>query len=775
MNKLTISTDNVLFPTNDLWGIFFEDINHAADGGLYPEMIRNRSFEFCEIDNPEYTHLTAWEQRGEGKIYTEDTYPLNDKNTNYLVLEPCGKSVSAVNLGFNTGLCLKQGESYNFSAFFRSENSAKILVTIESKDKDIYEELTFSANEEWTKYTASFKSSVTDYSARLAISVSGNSRAYAEIVSLMPAKTFKGHGLREDLAQLLADLKPKFLRFPGGCLTHDGSLNKDDRNALYRWVNTVGSIEDRPPRRNNWGYNQTAGLGFYEYFLLCEDIGAKPLPIISGAWNPHKHEGAAIEDLGEWIDEALALIEFANGGKNSRWGALRAEMGHEEPFGLEYIGVGNEEIAGGFFDRYPYFHKAIKERYPYMKIIGTSGPWANGYDFEYGWNEAKKNKSDLVDEHYYMTPEWFMENIDRYENYDRKGPKAFIGEYASWGNSYKNALAEACFMTAVENNADAVGLACYAPLFANVDYVNWTPDMIWFDNHRSYATVNYYVQKMFMTNQADYVVECNIESELANIPMPLAAIEGRVALGATRTTAEYYDIQIDGSVDFEIASTENGSWTNENGVFIQNDKKAVNSKMTFAPFMKDTKLTLKAKKTGGKEGLRIYFGIRNDENCYYWDIGGWNNDVSSINKVTNGAFSCIEPGEHIMIEDGREYSICLEARDNHILCSIDGKLYHDITEKAGAIRPIYCTCGIKDGNTVIKAANYRNEPYETEILLDRDVSEIEIEELCSDDLEAMNSFDEPEKLKPANKSIRADGHSFRYTFPPSSVTVMVIK
>ena len=254
------------------------------------------------------------------------------------------------------------------------------------------------------------------------------------------------------------------MRFPGGCLVHDGSLNPEDRNSMYRWKNTIGPVEERPARRNSWGYNQSLGLGFFEYFQFCEDIGAKPLPVLPGGYDPHHQRIVPLNELQPWIQDALDLIEFANGTPEAEWGGIRARMGHEAPFGLEYIGIGNEEVGDAFFERYPFFHRAVREKYPEIKIIGTAGPFSAGSEYEKGWKCAKEYGSDLVDEHYYHTPEWFLANHHRYDNFRAQDPKVFLGEYASWGNTWYNALAEASFMLGLERNAKAVGLACYAPM-----------------------------------------------------------------------------------------------------------------------------------------------------------------------------------------------------------------------------------------------------------------------------------------------------------------------
>lgn len=772
MNTLKLDTKTKLFPTNDLWGIFFEDLNHAADGGLYPEMVQNRAFEFCEIDNSSYTPMTAWEKRGAGKIHIDAEKPINSVNTHYAVMEASDGALSLVNSGFNSGMSYELDKKYNYSVFARG-TAGKITLAFEDSSGNAYASEEIAITDTWAKYEGSFISPVTDNSGRLSLTITEGT-ACVTMVSLMPNDTFMGHGLRRDLSERLAEMKPKFMRFPGGCLTHDGSMNKNDRDSLYRWTNTIGAVEERPPRRNNWGYNQTAGLGFYEYFVFCEDIGAKAIPVVSGGWNPHSHSGVELSEIGEFVDETLALIEFANGSTDSEWGSIRAKMGHEEPFNLEYIAIGNEEVADGFFDRYPYFHKAIRAKYPDIKIIGTSGPWADGYDFEYGWNDARKHGTDIVDEHYYMHTDWFFRNMDRYKSYDRKDPKVFIGEFASWGNKYRNALTEACYMTAVENNADVVSLACYAPLFANADYVNWEPDMIWFDNHRSYVTPNYHVQKMFMTNQPEYVIKTEEESDLEPISLGLSAASGRAGVSLARTAAEFYDVTIDGEAQTEIYAANRAEWESSGGKFAFNDKTTQPSSIFFPKSSDNAKIRMKAKKLSGVEGFRIIFGAKNSSDYYFWEIGGWTNSVSAICKMNGPKSATVTVGGHVTVEADHEYDICIEVIGNRYICTLDGEVMHDFCEKAGEIKPIYYTAGITGDTAILKAANYRDSDYTAEIVLDKEVSTVKITELFAEDLDAENSFESPANIAPTEKSMTVTGNSFKYTFKKQSVTVLEI-
>lgn len=520
--KISINTLKKGEPLGDLFGIFFEDLNHAGDGGLYGELIQNRAFEYNTVDNQAFHALTAWEIIGnEEDIELEiaSQNPVNKKNPHYLAmhLKSSGVKAGIQNLGFNTGIPLKKDVTYLFSCYAKSsqETDISLEVSFKSREGKNYLSKDFKINTEWEKYELELTAPCTDNMGRLALTTDKEGDIYLDFVSLFPKDTFLGrkNGLRKDIAQMLADMRPKFLRFPGGCLVHCGTLHAEDRDSMYRWKNTIGPVEGRPARRATWGYNQSFGLGFFEYFQLCEDIGAKAIPVIPGGFNPHEGKAAPLEEMQEWIDEALDLIEFANGDIHTKWGAIRAEMGHDKPFELEYLGIGNEEQGEEFFKRYAIIHRAVKEKYPEIKLINTSGPFCEGGDYEAGWKSAREEKSDFVDEHYYQAPEWFLANHYRYDTFVKEDPKVFLGEYASCSNSYYSALAEASYMIGLERNAHAVGLACYAPLLCNADYVNWKPDLIWFNNHEVFGSASYYVQKLFMNHQGDYQLECRASDE----------------------------------------------------------------------------------------------------------------------------------------------------------------------------------------------------------------------------------------------------------------------
>ncbi len=490
-----------------MYGIFFEDINFGADGGLYAEMVQNRSFEFP-------TRLMGW--NAFGNVQVGEVRPAFDRNPHYVVLGDSGhieKRTGLENRGF-FGMGFKKGMRYDFSVYARLHDGgsapARIRVELVNADNNIItrQRITIDSRE-WKKYTASLTSDVTEHKGLMRIFLETAEGVDLDHVSLFPSDNW--NGLRADLVKALADLHPGIFRFPGGCI-----VEGTDLNTRYQWKNSVGQVENRPLNENRWNYTfahrmypnyfQTYGLGFYEFFILSEEIGAEPLPVVSCGLacqfqNKTDDAHVAVDDLQPYIDDALDLIEFANGSTDTKWGKLRADMGHPAPFNLKQIGVGNEQWGELYPPRLEKFVKAIRARYPDIKICGTSGPSADGNDFDYGWKEMKRLKVDLVDEHYYKPPQWFLDNAGRYDNYDRKGPKVFAGEYAAHGdgeyNNWEAALSEAAFMTGLERNADVVWQATYAPLFAHVEGWQWKPDLIWFDNLQVARSANWYVQMLY--------------------------------------------------------------------------------------------------------------------------------------------------------------------------------------------------------------------------------------------------------------------------------------
>lgn len=519
----------------DLVGIFFEDLNWAADGGLYAELVRNRSFEFSAEDHAGWNDLTGWDfverDGGAGSVVIKSDSPLNNNNPHYAVLG-LEKNVGAAgirNSGFD-GIPVETGEKYNFSVFARqlAGPGGPLVVRLETKSGDLLAEAKLpSPDSAWMKYQAVLSPTNTDADARLVLLTTGEGQVGVDMVSLFPQKTFHNHpnGLRADLAQVIADLHPKFMRFPGGCLVHGDGLDN-----IYQWKNTIGPVEQRKGQRDIWGYHQSVGLGFYEYFQFCEDIGAKPLPVVAAGvccqnsgesvtkvWEQGQR-GLAMSDMPAYIQNVLDLIEWANGPANSPWGARRAAAGHPAPFHLQYLGIGNEDKQTEIFrERFKMIYDAVKAKHPEITVIGTVGPRPNDEDYRAGWKFANELQLPMVDEHYYESPEWFLASLHRYDTYDRTKSKVYVGEYASRGNSLFNALAEAAYLTSLERNGDVVRFASYAPLLCKEGHANWRPDLIYFDNTRILRSANYYVQQMFGQNGGDEYYPASLAPALTSL------------------------------------------------------------------------------------------------------------------------------------------------------------------------------------------------------------------------------------------------------------------
>ncbi len=515
-----------------MWGLFFEDINMGGDGGVYAELVKNRSFEF---DTPMMGWKEIKEGGAEGSVLVYNIGEKNPANRRYarVKVKSDNGRYGISNEGFR-GMGVKEGKQYDFSVMARQQNGSNFTLTLElvnESGQKIGTATVTPEGTEWKKYTASFTASATEPKATLNLWTKGKGEIDIDMVSLFPKETWKGRpgGLRADMIQLLADMNPGFLRFPGGCIVEGRTL--DER---YEWKKTIGPVEDRDLIVNRWNtefdhrltpdYYQSFGLGFYEYFLTAEDIGAEPIPILNAGMACQFNTGEVVpmDQLEPYIQDALDLIEFANGPADSEWGKKRAEMGHPKPFNMKYLGVGNEQWGEQYIERFDAFEKVLKEKHPEITLVTTTGPFPAGDRFDYLNKELRDRNVELIDEHYYNTPEWFQQNATRYDSYDRNGPKIFAGEYAAQSvaiaspdnkNNWLTAMSEAAFMTGLERNAEVVVMASYAPLFAHAEGWQWTPDMIWVDNLKAQGTPNYYVQKLFSTNAGTHVVPMLLDNK----------------------------------------------------------------------------------------------------------------------------------------------------------------------------------------------------------------------------------------------------------------------
>ncbi|MCR5819577.1 MAG: alpha-L-arabinofuranosidase [Bacteroidaceae bacterium] len=528
--KVNIDINNSKPISDKLIGIFFEDINYSADGGLYAELIQNRDFEYNEEEGgkePNWTASNSWKLEGEGATFTISTEsPIHPNQAHYAVLDVVKPGACLTNDGFD-GIRVCKGEKYDVSIFTRllSGKGGKLRLVLRNGDKIIGETSISSANRDWARKTAVIKANEDAENACLSIIPTKQSKLAFDIVSLFPQKTYKNrkNGLRRDLADALEQLKPRFMRFPGGCVTHGDGLEN-----IYHWKETIGPIETRKGARNIWGYHQTRGLGFYEFFLMCEDMGMEPLPVLaagvpcqnSSRGGGGQQGGIPMEKMGEYIQDLLDLIEWANGDpKTNKWAKMRAEAGHPKPFNLHYLGIGNEDlISETFTERYLMIIKAVKAKYPNIQICGTAGPFYEGSDYEQGWRLAKDNAIDMIDEHYYVSPGWYFNHQDFYDNYDRSASKVYLGEYASHGQGRKltmeTALTCAMHICNLERNGDIVSMSSYAPLLAKANHTQWNPDLIYFDNGKVTLTTDYYTQMLHGQHSGDRYVDCSLSLEI---------------------------------------------------------------------------------------------------------------------------------------------------------------------------------------------------------------------------------------------------------------------
>jgi alpha-L-arabinofuranosidase len=752
-----------------LYGIFFEEINHAGDGGLYAELVRNRSFE--DADTPQ-----AWTVEGDGaRIAIDTAHPLHPRNPRSLRWEIAGRA-SLVNEGY-WGIAVQRGKRYRFTMYARCDGQFRgaLTVSLQSADGQVYAQRTLRGfGKDWKPFSATLTANGTDPKARLVLTANGDGALWLDMVSLMPVDTFKRrpNGLRADLAQMLVALKPSFVRFPGGCFVEGDRM----QNAL-RWRNTLGDVAERPARWCVWNYTSTQGLGLHEYLLMCEDLGAEPMLVVNCGMACQYRNGDHIplDELDEWIEDALAAIEYAIGPPTSKWGALRAKNGHPEPFPLRFVSIGNENWGPIYEERYARFYDAIKARYPQIQLIATA--------------PVKSRPIDILDEHYYSTPEWFILNANLYDRYDRTGPKILVGEYAvtakcGTGN-LRAAIAEAAFMTGIERNADIVVMAAYAPLFVNVNDRTWNPDLIGFDSARCYGTPSYYVQQLFSVYRGTHALPTRVQSPNALTD----AVRGAVGLGTWETQAEFRNLKVVSAqgetlfaADFVQGAagwrTIRGAWQATEGGYRQTelaqDCRAVAGDSNWT----DYTITLQARKLGGAEGFLILFRVRDDQNWYWWNIGGWGNTRHAVERSIGGSKMLACPQVAGSIETGRWYDIRIEVQGARIRCYLDGQLIHDFED--APMPALYAVASRREPSreVILKVVNVSDRPQETEVRLQGArglVSRAKVITLTSDSPDAENSLEHPTRVAPVERTLEGVAPSFRYTFPPHSLTVMVLK
>ena len=769
--KLTVQVDKPGAKISPmLWGIFFEDINHSADGGIYAELVRNRSFE--DSDKPEHWSLVTGGS-AKADITIDHSHPLNPLNRRSLrwhITGEGGGKVSVVNNGY-WGMAITKDAEYRFSMTARCGDgfNGPLTVAIESESGETLAQGTIEGvGDNWKTFMLELRASNTEPQARLVISTAQKGTLWLDMVSLFPKKTWKDHGLRVDLAEMLAGLKPSFVRFPGGCW-----VEGNDMAHMYHWKNTIGDIAHRQPLWNLWQYHATHGLGFHEYLQMCEDLGAEPLFVINCGMS--HSENVPMDQMGQWVQDALDAIEYANGPTNTVWGDLRAKNGHPASFNLKYIEIGNENGGPAYQERYALFYDAVKTRYPQIMLIADV--------------RTDRRPEDIVDEHYYSSPEFFIQQADRYDKYDRKGPKIYVGEYAvtqgcGQGN-LRGAVGEAAFMTGMERNSDVVIMASYAPLFVNVNYRKWNPDLINFDSSRVYGIPSYYVQKMFSENRGDAVLPVTIEFS----PTPVVEAKcGRIGLGTWLTQAEYKNIRVtrgnqllfvsDFTKSAEDWKAISGNWQVKEGAYRQTTSLENTQAHAGNASWSDYTVNLKARKLGGAEGFLIMFHVKDEQNWVWWNLGGWGNREHGIELCENGAKSSL--GNHVpgRIETDRWYDIRVELNSGNIRCYLDGHFIHDVNYPQ--VKPLYaCASHAKTpGEVILKVVNVSKNEQPTDIRLNG-VTNVHgpanVIVLTSEKPTDENSLTELIKVAPVTKTLDVGEPSFRHVFPGNSVTVIRLK
>jgi len=748
-----------------LYGIFFEDINCSADGGLYAERVRNRNFE--DSSKPDHWSVIS-SGLADIDLSIDTTQPVTPKNLRSLKVEvrkPGSGRAGVVNQGF-WGMSVVRGENYRLSLFARGGEGfgGPLNISLESGDGFVYAQTNVTAvTPAWKACQFLLTAKDTDRQARLVISTTNAGTFWLDMVSLFPQETWhqRPNGLRPDLAEMLRGLKPSFVRFPGGCW-----VEGDTMSQAYRWKQTIGDISERRTQHNIWQYEATHGLGYHEYLQLCEDLGAEPLFVINCGMS-HK-ENVPLDKMQEFVQDALDAIEYANGPLTSNWGALRSQQGHPAPFNLKYVEIGNENGGQAYHERYALFHDAIKAKYPEMRLLANE--WTGRLD---------SRPIEIVDEHYYSTPEFFINNAGKYDTYDRAGRKVYVGEYAvtqgcGQGN-LRAAVGEAAFMTGMERNSDVVLMASYAPLFAHVNYKKWNPDLINFDSSRAYGLPSYYVQKMFSENRGEVVLPITIDApEVAP-----TAKAGAIGVGTWRTEAEFKDIKVQRGSEVLFASDftkdaqgwrlHGGDWSVRDGVLHQ---KAVDENVR--AMAGDQKwsgytYTLKARKLSGDEGFLIPFLVQNENAKCWWNIGGWGNSRHAIEM--DGVIGNEVAGH---VETGRWYDIRIELDGAKIRCYLDNKLVHDA--EFPRTKPLYAAASQAKGGreVILKIVNVSTTAQDTEIKLNgaKAASTATAIVLTSGHPEDENTLDEPAKVAPVTSQVTCSGSTLRHGFPPNSVTVL---
>ncbi len=828
MSALSISLQDPKAISDDLYGLFLEDINFAVDAGLYAELIKNRSFEYGSLASNGHKH--GWGLTSSKAVTLEildgtaDRSWLNENNPHYARLTSTGSTMEGIyNVGYLDGLAVTAGEGYTASLFARGK--AVLAVSLEdAKGTQLAAQQIAVDAAEWTKYTVTLTPNATlARGLRFVVRMAAGS-VELDMISLMPQDTFMGLPIRKDIGEALKALNPAFLRFPGGC-----AIEGKTEESMYNWKDSIGNgipftvngenaVGDPATRvqtldlwHNNdrYPYYCTYGIGFYEYFLLCEALDCFPIPIVNaGMTCPIQSPNYTVYPIGsqefrQCLQDALDLVEFCRGGADTTWGAIRIAMGHPEPFELPYLGIGNEQWQSEYHDHYAEFVRAFEqaaeenpEIYGDVKLIVANGPASGSTE---GWTYVNRNPDSitaLVDEHYYEPASWFLTNTHRYDSYARDGVKVFLGEYASKTNTMLSALAEAAFMTGLERNGDIVELACYAPLFGNATQNQWLPDMLFFSNDSLYRTPNYYVQQLFACNSGNQYLEGTLDYVPGDDGEQ--GLRGGIGLGSWMTSVAYDDLKVvdeNGNILFaddfsdpaafaEKYNVHTGTWKVENGALVQKntgapaDSNTGDAVYVGDPAWGDYTMTVHAKILSGSEGFLIPVCVGDKDNNIFWNIGGWGNTVSCLQIVSGGSKSDQVAGtvRNLRLQQGKTYEIKVTVSGSTIRCYLDGQLYVDYTQPT--FEPLHSASVLaENGDLIIKLVNASASPIPLEIkvpgLTQGHGTTAQVTVLKADSSSAVNSFDDPEHIAPESSTITVSDQ-FTYTVDGWSVAVIRI-
>lgn len=787
-----------------MYGIFLEEINHGVDGGLYAELIRNRAFEDSRppegftLRDGRWLDAKGYDAGFHQFGYTTDGVPfwslvkrgnargtMSLQTTGGITEQSCyclrldiedlaDGRLGVANEGF-FGIGIRQDQAYQLSLHARGRVTALTAVLETAAGKAVSNTIRIEGiGDGWRQFKATLTASATESKARLVILTGATGTLWLDFVSLFPQETWKGrpNGLRPDIAQMIADLKPGFVRFPGGCVVEGGTVE-----TAYNWKDTVGPLESRPERWGPWNYRFTHGMGLHEYFQFCEDLGAEPLWVgFCGQTCIFRQlENVPMDQMGWVRDNFLDVVEYANGSTDSKWGKLRADAGHPAPFGLKYVEIGNENAERAYEERYRFIYDAMKARYPDLVYLA-----------DLSYYRIPPGLYDIADRHYYNNPTWFMNRFNEYDSRDRSLAPLYLGEVAVTsqnGGPYRGnllaALAEGVFLMGCERNADAVQMVSYAPLLAHVDGRTWDwHGMIYHDSTRVFGTASYYLWKLFGTNRPRYTVRTDVKLEGTKPP----AITGALGVGTWNTSAEFKDIRVekDGQIlcapDFSKGVDDwqeaGGEWIVQEGAYRQNQQ-AVGLSYFGDENWSDYTLTLKARKIRGPEGFLVVFG-RKGQSKYWWNLGGWGNREHAIELNQSPV------GRHVQgqIETDRWYDVKVELAGNRIRCYLDGDLVHD--ETAPATEHFYATAGRDEtsGDLIVKAINTASEPVAATLSLqglDRIQPDAIVTVLASTDLSDNNSLDEPKRVTPTESRITTAANEFPCEFPGNSFTILRIR